>query len=238
MVKAAERQDFEKAARYRDMLDNLKKTLGPMRSFTRGRGLPNKRGGNIKPLEDVQELQEALRLDDPPLVMECFDISNISTTHCVASMVRFTDGKPDNPNYRRYRIKTVEGQDDFASMAEVVRRRYSRILLEAREADGRGSRRLDPGIAARGDAPDRREDRTDQCREEDPLRPPPDLVIVDGGKGQLASAYQELQRLGLQDLPIIGLAKEREEIFSPGQPDPAEPAARDRSAKVDAADPR
>ena len=70
-----------------------------------------------------------------PRVMECFDISNISTTHVVASMVCFRDGVPDKNNYRRYRVRTVEGQDDFASMAEVVRRRYSRILLEARAAN-------------------------------------------------------------------------------------------------------
>src|SRR5207248_11087340 len=69
-----------------------------------------------------------------PQVMECFDISNISTTHVVASMVCFRNGVPDKDNYRRYRVRTVEGQDDFASMAEVVRRRYSRVLLEAREA--------------------------------------------------------------------------------------------------------
>ena len=71
--------------------------------------------------------------------MECFDISNISTTHIVASMVCFKDGMPDRSNYRRYRIKTVEGQDDFASMAEVVRRRYSRVLLEARGSASRMS---------------------------------------------------------------------------------------------------
>ena len=69
-----------------------------------------------------------------PLVMECFDISNISTTHVVASMVCFRNGVPDKDNYRRYRIRTVEGQDDFASMAEVVRRRYSRVLLRLRKA--------------------------------------------------------------------------------------------------------
>ena len=74
-------------------------------------------------------LQEALEDEaEPPHIIECFDISNISTTHKVASMVCFTGGKPDRSNYRRYRIKTVEGQDDFASMAEVVRRRYSRVL--------------------------------------------------------------------------------------------------------------
>jgi excinuclease ABC subunit C len=67
--------------------------------------------------------------------MECFDISNVSSNHIVASMVRFTDGRPDNQNYRRYRIRTVEGQDDFASMAEVIRRRYSRILLENSRGD-------------------------------------------------------------------------------------------------------
>ena len=76
-----------------------------------------------------------LQLPQLPRVMECFDISNISTTHVVASMVCFRDGVPDKDNYRRYRIRTVEGQDDFASMAEVVRRRYSRVLLEAREAN-------------------------------------------------------------------------------------------------------
>src|SRR5439155_1230492 len=81
----------------------------------------------------------ALRLPRPPRVMECFDISNISTTHVVASMVCFRDGVPVKDNYRRYRVRTVAGQDDFASMAEVVRRRYSRILLEAREANAEAS---------------------------------------------------------------------------------------------------
>ncbi|PYJ32078.1 MAG: excinuclease ABC subunit C, partial [Verrucomicrobia bacterium] len=75
-------------------------------------------------------LADALRLPGVPHVMECFDISNISTTHVVASMVCFRDGVPDKNNYRRYRVRTVEGQDDFASMAEVVRRRYSRVLLQ------------------------------------------------------------------------------------------------------------
>src|SRR5216110_2030474 len=96
--------------------------------FTRGT-LPSA----IDPLADVQALGDALQLPRLPRVMECFDISNISTTHVVASMVCFRDGVPDKNCYRRYRIRTVEGQDDFASMAEVVRRRYSRILLEARE---------------------------------------------------------------------------------------------------------
>src|SRR5207302_6968895 len=89
----------------------------------------------IDPLADVQALADALRLSRLPHIMECFDISNISTTHVVASMVCFRDGVPDKNCYRRYRVRTVEGQDDFASMAEVVRRRYSRILLGARDAD-------------------------------------------------------------------------------------------------------
>ena len=212
MQKAAERHDFERAARYRDMLDNLKKTLGPMRSFTRGRGLP--RSSNIKPLEDVQELQGAIGLDTPPLVMECFDISNISTTHCVASMVRFKDGKPDNQNYRRYRIKTVMGQDDFASMAEVVRRRYSRILLEGRKAQGEDA--ADATQESPLDAMRRIGEQIEGDRKTRYVRLP-DLVIVDGGKGQLSAAFDELRRLGLQELPIVGLAKEREEIFRPGE---------------------
>src|SRR5262249_55139728 len=90
---------------------------------------------SIDPMADVRALADALQLPQAPRVMECFDISNISTTHVVASMVCFRDGVPDKDNYRRYRVRTVEGQDDFASMAEVVRRRYSRVLLEVRDAN-------------------------------------------------------------------------------------------------------
>jgi excinuclease ABC subunit C len=163
-------------------------------------------------MADVQALADALQLPRAPRIMECFDISNISTTHVVASMVCFRNGVPDKDNYRRYRVRTVEGQDDFASMAEVVRRRYARIMLEARETN--------PGAA--------------EFSQENPAeaisRPPtinhqpatsfvrlPDLIIVDGGKGQLSAACRELQRLGLHDLPIIGLAKENEEIYRPGR---------------------
>jgi excinuclease ABC subunit C len=142
--------------------------------------------------------------------MECFDISNISTTHVVASMVAFRDGIPDKNNYRRYRIRTVDGQDDFASMAEVVRRRYSRVLLQAREANPNAAEfsQENPVEALR---------RTNGKFIAVRL---PDLIIVDGGKGQLSSACRELQRLGLHDLPIIGLAKEFEEIYRPGRPFP------------------
>ena len=128
MQKAAEKLDFEKAAELRNMLEDLRRTTKPMRRFTR-HSLPS----TIDPTADVKALADALQLPTLPRVMECFDISNISTTHVVASMVSFREGVPDKNNYRRYRIRTVEGQDDFASMAEVVRRRYSRVLLQARE---------------------------------------------------------------------------------------------------------
>src|SRR5207247_10534282 len=130
MQKAADKLDFEKAAELRNMLEDLRRTTKPTRRFTR-HSLPS----SIDPASDVQALADALQLPHLPVVMECFDISNISTTHVVASMVCFRNGVPDKDNYRRYRIRTVEGQDDFASMAEVVRRRYSRVLLEAREAN-------------------------------------------------------------------------------------------------------
>src|SRR5205085_2457113 len=126
----AEKLDFEKAAELRNMLDDLRRTTRPTRRFTRG-SLPT----TIEPETDLRALADALQLPKIPRVMECFDISNISTTHVVASMVCFRDGVPDKNCYRRYRIRTVAGQDDFASMAEVVRRRYSRILLEARETN-------------------------------------------------------------------------------------------------------
>jgi excinuclease ABC subunit C len=173
MAAAAERLDFEKAAEIRNLLDDLRRTTRPTKRFAR------QFVTTVRPIEDMLALQEALGMAEPLNIIECFDISNISTTHKVASMVCFKGGKPDRENYRRYRIRTVEGQDDFASMAEVVRRRYSRVLND-------GIRR-------------------------------PSLVVVDGGKGQLGSARRELKTLGLGDLPIIGLAKEREEIFRPGE---------------------
>jgi excinuclease ABC subunit C len=247
MQKAAAKLDFEKAAELRNMLEDLRRTTKPMRRFTR-HSLPT----TIDPRADVQALADALQLPHPPNVMECFDISNISTTHVVASMVSFRDGVPDKNNYRRYRIRTVEGQDDFASMAEVVRRRYSRVLLQAREQnpeaaeysqedpaeamarlaqchreppqDGEGPRKQRATSLAETASNDTREvprraapTRDDKSGGAAPLVRLPDLIIVDGGKGQLSSACRELQRLGLHELPIIGLAKEFEEIYRPGR---------------------
>lgn len=204
MEKAAIKLDYEKAARYRDIISNLELALSPTRQFSRGRGVPT----TVKPTEDLSELGDWLSLDGPPEIMECFDISNISSTHIVASMVRFRNGVPDNQNYRRYRIKTVEGQDDFASMAEVVKRRYGRILKENMAANPEVAEESQEGVveslrrlAAAGKSPITL----------------PDLVIVDGGKGQLSAAVAELQRLGLDGLPIVGLAKQREEIFFPNE---------------------
>jgi excinuclease ABC subunit C len=207
MKKAAENLEFEKAAEMRNMLDDLRRTTRPTRRFTRG-SLPT----SIDPIGDLQALADALLLPNAPTVMECFDISNISTTHIVASMVSFRNGVPDKSNYRRYRIRTVAGQDDFASMAEVVRRRYSRVLLENRSAA--------PEIAEFSQEPvDESMARIQTAAPERMVRLP-DLIIVDGGKGQLSSACKELQRLGLQNVPIIGLAKEFEEIYRPGRPLP------------------
>ena len=222
MRKAAEKMDFEKAAELRNMIEDLRNTTKPTRRFIRG-SLPS----TIDPMADVKALADALQLPRPPAVMECFDISNISTTHVVASMVCFRDGVPDKDCYRRYRVRTVQGQDDFASMAEVVRRRYSRVLLEAREAnpDTAEFSQENPkeALARIRETPnsERRTPNAELGIAEDeknvPLVRLPDLIIVDGGKGQLSSACRELQRLGLHDLPIIGLAKEHEEIYRPGR---------------------
>jgi excinuclease ABC subunit C len=126
----------------------------------------------------VKDLQAALGLEEAPAVIECFDISHLSGTDMVGSMVQFNNGEPDKKNYRRFRIKTVEGIDDFASIAEIVRRRYHRLL----EEDGAL----------------------------------PDLIIIDGGKGQLSAALGALEGLGLA-LPVIALAKREEEVYLPGE---------------------
>jgi excinuclease ABC subunit C len=221
MHKAAEKMDFEKAAELRDMINDLRDTTKPTRRFTRG-SLPS----TIDPMADVRELADALRLPRPPRVMECFDISNISTTHVVASMVCFRDGVPDKDNYRRYRVRTVEGQDDFASMAEVVRRRYSRVLLTVAECGVRTAAREYVDLApehSQENAFETARRLENEISPQSPIPNPqsyvrlPDLIIVDGGKGQLSAACGELQRLGLHDLPIIGLAKEHEEIYRPGR---------------------
>ena len=176
MKKAAERKDFEKAASLRNLVEDLKKTTRPARRFFRD--LPS----TVVPERDLETLRDVLGLGVVPARIECFDISNISDTHSVASMVVFRDGRPSKPAYRRYRIQGVAGQDDVGCMAEVIRRRCVRWRSE-----GGGS---------------------------------PDLIVVDGGKGQLGAAVRELGAAGWSEVPAIGLAKQNEEIFRPGRPDP------------------
>ncbi len=127
----------------------------------------------------MAQMKEDLRLSEEPKHIECFDNSNIQGTNPVAACVVFKNGKPSKKDYRKFNIKTVEGPDDFASMEEVVYRRYRRLLEEGQDL--------------------------------------PQLVIVDGGKGQLSSGVKALERLGLRGkLPIIGIAKRLEELFYPG----------------------
>ena len=184
MKKAAAVEDFEKAAQYRDALADLRRTTEKTRKFPR---VPYNLPLALDPARDLEELARALHLPASPTRIEGFDISNISGTFAVASLVAFREGRPDRSNYRRFRIKTVTGQDDFASMAETVRRRYARVLCEQKEAGGSG---------------------------------PPDLIVIDGGKGQLNAAAAELAKLGLGAVPIIGLAKEFEEIHRLGESAP------------------
>ena len=122
------------------------------------------------------ELKDILHLPKIPNVIECFDISNHGADFAVGSMSRFVNGKPDKSGYRKFKIKTVSGRDDFAMIGEVIKRRYYRLLEENSEL--------------------------------------PDLIVIDGGKGQLNAATNSLQALGLK-LPCISLAKENEEVFVP-----------------------
>jgi len=137
-------------------------------------------------------LQEELDLPAPPQRIECYDISTIQGTSTVASMVVFKGGQPANSEYRRFRIRTVEGQDDFASMREVLTRRFKKIA-ERRRAELSGEQVELP--------------------EPSPWDEVPDLVIIDGGKGQLGAALDVMRDLGLRDVPVCGLAKQQEEIF-------------------------
>src|SRR5258705_2210404 len=135
MQKAAAAQDFEKAAQLRDMLFDLRRTTQKTEKFGR---IPSKLPVAAAPDKDLAELGKVLGLSAPPQRIEGFDISNISGTFAVASMVSFKSGRPDRSNYRRFKMKTVIGQDDFASMAETVCRRYTRMKKEA--ASGQASK--------------------------------------------------------------------------------------------------
>jgi excinuclease ABC subunit C len=176
MAAAAQKQEFEKAAGLRDVVFALDRTLEKTRRFER----TDPTVINVAETA-MRMLGEALVLPSPPRAMECFDISHISGTFVVASMVRFADGKPDKDQYRRFQIKSFVGNDDFRAMEEVVGRRYRRVREEGRAF--------------------------------------PDLVVIDGGEGQVGAALKAFVALELEPPPLIGLAKREETIIFPdGRP--------------------
>jgi len=216
MKMAALAQEFEKAAELRDALADLKRTTRKTEKFER---IPYKLPVALDPRKDLEELGQALGLPAPPQRIEGFDISNISGTFAVASMVSFRNGRPDRANYRRFKMKTVTGQDDFACMAETIRRRYSRLL---REQTGQGQTEdEEAGKPIVEELRTLMEQRPPASAESNTGAAPwPDLVLIDGGKGQLNAACAELAKLGLGHIPVIGLAKEFEEIYRPGESEP------------------
>jgi excinuclease ABC subunit C len=179
--------------------------------------------------EALVELAGSLHLGRPPGRIECYDMSNIQGTSAVGSMVVFIDGRPDPREYRRFRIRSGDTPDDFRMMAEVLRRRFSRVAKlrsetgalslaavgadEAPEGDTDGLPDIDPEAGPVDDAAGREEPRESAWAV-------PDLVIVDGGKGQLSAAVGVLEELGIRDVPLTGLAKRFEELYLPGQSAP------------------
>lgn len=174
MQEAAEKREFERAAELRDVIFALRQTVRRGRRFTR---LPLPRADHAEALE---ALQQALVLPRRPVTLECFDISHISGSFVVASMVQFVDGAPNKAAYRRYRIKTFIGNDDFRAMEEVVGRRYRRLHDEG--------------------------------------KPFPDLVVIDGGPGQVTAALRAFLAQELEPPALVGLAKKEETVvFSDGR---------------------
>lgn len=216
MRKAALAREYEKAAQLRDLLADLRETTQRTGKFER---IPYKLPLAIDPQGDLAELGRALGLSAPPQRIEGFDISNISGTFAVASMVSFRNGRPDRANYRRFKMKTVVGQDDFACMAETIRRRYTRLLREQK-----GERPPDDAEAGKPIVEELRTliQKPYEAPKEPNTGPPrlPDLILIDGGKGQLNAACAELEKLGLSHLAVVGLAKEFEEIYRPGESEP------------------
>ena len=177
MAAAAAQQAFEKAAGLRDLVFALEKTLAKTRAF--------ERSDPSRPAADRDApaaLQQALQLPAPPRTLECFDISHISGTFVVASLVRFTAGRPDKAHYRRFRIRSFVGNDDFRAMEEVVGRRYRRLAVEG--------------------------------------KPFPDLIVIDGGRGQVGAALKAFFALDLNPPPLVGLAKREETIVFPDAREP------------------
>ena len=144
----------------------------------------------LRRVESLEELREALNLESLPLRIECFDISNIQAAEPVGSMVVFQDAIPKKAHYRKFAVRGLDGQDDFAAMAQVIERRFARMSDPA-------DKEYDEGFAT-----------------------VPNLVVIDGGKGQLSAALAAMQRFDLPRVAVISLAKRVEEVFLPGRPDP------------------
>ncbi len=171
----------------------------------------------------LSEIQEALGLDDAPLRIECFDISNLQGTNVVASMVVFEDGLARKSEYRRFAVRGVDGNDDTASMREVIRRRFARHVSDqaaVREQTSQDMGSQDPGSQDPDDpfaeAP-ALDAETGRARR---FAYPPQLVVVDGGQPQVAAAQAALDELGVTDVALCGLAKRLEEVWLPGDPEP------------------
>ncbi len=145
----------------------------------------------LRRVEALEELREALNLESLPLRIECFDISNLQGREIVGSMVVFEDALPKKAHYRKFVVRGLDGQDDFAAMREVIERRFTRLTADL------GSEEWNESFAAT-----------------------PNLVVVDGGKGQLSAALAAMQELDLPRVAVIALAKRIEEVFVPGRPDP------------------
>jgi excinuclease ABC subunit C len=188
MKSAADLLEFEKAAQWRDRIEALKH-MGERVTFRALREEDVQ--GRILASQSLQELQAVLGLPRPPLRIEAFDISHLQGTETVASMVTFDQGRPLKSHYRKFKIRSVHGVDDFASMEEVVFRRYKRVKEE--------------GL------------------------PWPDLILVDGGPGQLSAALKALRQVTDKPIPLASLAKRQEEIYLPGRATPVR-LSRDSSA--------
>lgn len=173
MLEASEKTDFERAAKYRDLISAILET----RRANANRKFDLSRTAGEVAEAAMESVQKTLLMENLPRSIECFDISHISGSFCVASMVRFEDGLPTNKKYRRFKIKSFSGNDDFRSMREVVARRYKRLISENPENF-------------------------------------PDLVLVDGGKGQVFSALKAFDDEGIKHPPIAGLAEKEETIIT------------------------
>jgi excinuclease ABC subunit C len=161
----------------------------------------------------LEDIQRALDLPEAPLRIECYDISNLQGTEIVGSMVVFEDGLARKSEYRRFVVRSLEGQNDVGAMHEVVTRRFRRLLDERVEHPDLGSGgEVDPDSGPLLVDPD-----TGRARK---FAYAPGLVVVDGGPPQVAAAQQALDELGIDDIPVCGLAKRLEEIWLPGQEDP------------------